>query len=210
MKLSTPSLMRMMLILSPCAALTSFDLNAEFKHGSPEDYKMLIASGKTGVVMIGSDGCGHCKAAGPHFEAIAQEPEFTAIEFLKLKRDENDALVNERQIDGVPAFLFIKGGNVESQELGFENEAKLREMISAKVGGSTNEQVETTGEVTPVDCAAGDVCTNVDAEAPVESAPMGDDEGILGKLKGLFVGLFETIKNIFVSIFDWIKGLFNR
>jgi len=52
-----------------------------------------------------------------------------------------------------------------------------------------------------------DVAANVDAMAPVQEAR---EESILDKLKGLFIGLFETIKNIFVSIFDWIKGLFNR
>ena len=141
--------------------------------------------------MLASDGCGHCKTASPHFAAIATDPAHESVDFLKLKSSENGDIMQEQQLDGVPAFLFIdEQGEVKNKELGFESEDKLRTMVRDHAG-------------------QGDVSANVDAMAPVQEAPV-HEESILDKLKGLFIGLFETIKNIFVTIFDWIKGLFNR
>ena len=187
MNFSTPNFKRIMLILSPCAALCSFDAHSTANlNGTPEDYKTMRHSGRKCVVMLASDGCGHCKTASPHFQAIATDPANESVDFLKLKSSENGDVMNEQGLEGVPAFLFIdEKGEVKNKELGFESEDKLRTMVRQHA-------------------SPGDVSANVDAMAPVQ------EEGVLDKLKGLFVGLFETIKNIFVSIFDWIKGLFNR
>lgn len=190
MKFPTPNFKRIMLILSPCAALCSFDAQAVANlNGTPEDYKTARHSGRKCVVMLASDGCGHCRQASPHFEAVATDPANESVDFLKLKSSENGDIMQEEKLDGVPAFLFIdENGTIKNKELGFESEDKLRNLV--------NEHA-----------SQGAVATNVDAMAPVQET---ETESVLDKLKGLFIGLFDTIKNIFVTIFDWIKGLFNR
>lgn len=192
MKFSTPSFKRIMLILSPCAALSSFDAQARANfNGTPDDYKAIKHSGKKCVVMLASDGCGHCRQASPHFEAIANDPANESIEFLKLKSSENGDVMNEENLGGVPAFLFIdQNGDVKSKELGFESEDKLRTLVRNH-NAAPAEMTE-------------DVSANVEAGAPV------NEEGVLAKIQGLLMGLFNAIKHVFVSIFDWIKGLFNR
>ena len=199
MKLTTPSLMRMMLILSPCAALTSVDVKAAANmNGTPTDYQTLLDNKKTGVVMISRDSCPHCASAKPEFEAVANEitqtPGHENKEFIKLDSQENQALMTKHNLDGVPAFVYVKDGEVVKTDMGFEGKEKLKDTMSAHVSAT----------LAPMN---DEVSANVDAQAPVKSE---DNEGILGKLKGLFIGLFEKIKDIFVSIFDWIKGLFNR
>lgn len=195
MKFSTPNFKRIMLILSPCAALCSFDAQATVNlNGTPEDYKTARHSGRKCIVMLASDGCGHCRAASPHFAAIAQDPANESVDFLKLKSAENQDVMAQENLDGVPAFLFIdESGAIQNKELGFEDtpegKDKLRTMVRNHAG-------------------QGAVQANVDAMVPVEQAP--EEEGVVDKLKGLVIGLFDTIKNIIVTIFDWIKGLFNR
>lgn len=192
MNFSTPNFKRIMLILSPCAALCSFDAQATANlNGTPEDYKAIKHCGKKCVVMLASDGCGHCRQASPHFEAIATDPENENVDFLKLKSSENSDVMNEQKLDGVPAFLFLdEKGEVKNTALGFESEDKLRTMVREHAG-------------------QGEVSASVDAMAPVEQAP-AHEEGVLAKIQALLMGLFNAIKNVFVSIFDWIKGLFNR
>jgi len=191
MKFSTPNFKRIMLILSPCAALCSFDAQAVANlNGTPEDYKAARHSGRKCVVMLASDSCGHCRTASPHFAAVANDPANENVDFLKLKSSENGDIMAEQQLDGVPAFLFLdETGNVQSKHAGLESEDELRTLVRNHA-------------------AQGAVQANVDAMAPVQEAPV--EEGVLDKLKGLVIGLFDTIKNIFVTIFDWIKGLFNR
>lgn len=197
MKFSTPSFKRIMLILSPCAALSSFDAQARANfNGTPDDYKAIKHSGKKSVVMLASDGCGHCRQASPHFEAIATDPANESIEFLKLKSSENGDVMNEENLDGVPAFLFIdENGAIKDKQTGFESEDKLRTMVRnhAAAPAEMTEAVVTE-----------DVSANVETGAPVHQ------EGVLAKIQGLLMGLFNAIKHVFVSIFDWIKGLFNR
>lgn len=200
MYFSTPNFKRIMLILSPCAALTSFDLNGGSNmHGTSEDYKQVKASGKKCVVMLASDGCGHCKAASEPFENIAKKHENEA-EFLKLKSSENSDIMNEHHLDGVPAFVYIDNGQVVNTELGFESEEKLEESIRNHV--APKEEV-VSAEITD------EVSANVEAAQPVQEIP-AQEEGILAKIQALFMGLFNAIKHVFVSIFDWIKGLFNK
>ncbi len=181
-----------MLILSPCAALSSFDAHSTANlHGTPEDYDKAKHSGRKCVVMLASDNCGYCHQASPHFDAIAMDPANENVDFLKLKSSENRPLMDEQKLDGVPAFIFLdENGNVKDKEAGFAGEEHFRNKVRAHAEGTH-------------------VGTSVDAMSPVQEAP-AHEEGIFDKLKGLVVGLFETIKNIFVSIFDWIKGLFNR
>lgn len=188
---------RIMMILSPCAALSSFDAQAVSNmHAQRHDYDKLLESGKNGLVMISMDGCGHCKDATPGFDEISQRPEFKDLEFLKLEKDADGVseVVDTLDLGGYPAFVCVKEGKVQHTEIGF-NKEKLEHLAqSCRPSAGMSENVDAMSPV---------------AMSPMQEAPM-HEEGIFDKLKGLFVGLFETIKNIFVAIFDWIKGLFNR
>lgn len=190
MNLSLTSARRVMLIVSSCIAVNSFDACATANmHGTADDYQALLASGNVGVVMLGRDACPHCVHAGPVFEEIAMSPDYENVTFIKLDSTDHPEIMEEYKIDGVPAFLFIRGGKVVNQETGFDK-TMFDANLKSHVSGSASMD------------------TQVDAMAPVHESH--EEEGVLAKLTMLFVGLFEIIKNIFVTIFDWIMGLFGR
>lgn len=206
MYFSTPNFKRITLILLPCAAFNSFTVNGDSNmNGTSDDHKKLLESKKTAVVMLASDGCGHCKTASPHFKAIAEEMQGENIDFLKLKSSENSDIMNEYELDGVPAFLYIKDGKVQNKDMGFESKEKLQETIRNHAAQADSVETSDDSSVEMPD----DVSMNVDTAMPVQEAP-AYEEGILAKIQALFMGLFNAIKHVFVSIFDWIKGLFNK
>lgn len=199
---SYPNFKRIMLILSPCAALSSFDMQGKSNmNGTPADYEDLKNNKKTAVVMIASDSCGHCKAASPHFEEISHQPDLEHIEFIKLKSSENPTIMEEHKLEGVPAFIFIKDGEVQRKELGFESKEALHNMI---------KEHATQDDARIHEAKMSEHFANqVDAHAPVQEVP-AHEEGVVAKIYGFFAGLFNAIKHMFVRIFDWIKGLFSR
>lgn len=184
---------RVMMIVSSFTAVSSFDACATANmHGTSDDYQALLSSGGVGVVMLSMDGCGHCESAGPVFDRLAGQPEYQEIEFIKLDGTAHPDIMAEHKLGGFPSFLFIREGKVVNTEEGFDEGTFTRNLEGHKKGAT-----------------ATDMSAQVDAMAPVHEAPV-EEEGILAKLKMLFVGLFEIIKNIFVTIFDWIMGLFGR
>lgn len=77
--------------------------------------------------------CGPCRALAPQLELVAkQEAGLTLI--AKVNTEELPALAARFQIQGIPALLLFKGGNLVAQEAGAMSATALRELLHSKKG----------------------------------------------------------------------------
>ncbi len=192
-----------MLILSPCAALSSLETQCEYNmSATAQDYQDVIDNKKTAIVMFSRQGCPHCEHAADPFENKAKEHKH--IEFLKIdtQKDGNRNLVDELEIEGVPTFVFIKDGMIQDKTVGFDSEESFANKVAEHVTQNSPEVVaamESEHFSAEVDAA----------QAPVEQAPI-HHEGVFAKIQAFIIGLFNAIKHAIIGIFDWIKSLFSK
>ncbi|KKQ32823.1 MAG: Thioredoxin [candidate division TM6 bacterium GW2011_GWF2_37_49] len=84
----------------------------------------VIKSAKPVVVDVYAPWCGPCKMMGPVFEGLAKELSSKYV-FGKLNIDEDREIAVRYNISSIPAFLFIKNGQVIGKETGYMSKETL-------------------------------------------------------------------------------------
>ena len=78
------------------------------------------------VIDVFGTWCGPCKVYKPIFESVSKMDEFKNIEFQELNADENEDLVTEYGIRGVPTTIFLNdNGEVVGKLVGLQTEGAL-------------------------------------------------------------------------------------
>ena len=72
--------------------------------------------------------CGPCKSMLPYVEKLADEYG-EKIKVVKLNTQDNTEIAAKYGITSIPTFMLIKGGEVQSQVLGTQSLAKLKELV---------------------------------------------------------------------------------
>ena len=98
------------------------------KLGNLADLKAKISTTK-GLIVIDffATWCPPCQAIAPTVEAMSKE--FTSVLFLKVDVDENREAVQEYNIEAMPTFVFIKGGQTVDTMRGADKD-QLRSLIT--------------------------------------------------------------------------------
>jgi thioredoxin 1 len=198
------------------------------------EYEALTAKNKYVFVKIAAEWCGACKMVKDNFNALSNEPEFKHVKFVHADSDQNRELAQKQSVTGLPTFLVVVDGKVVDKAVGLKgNDVSeyLRNIIRAKVPGAaaaaasldvagtvTTEETtvnpftgeETTTQEVTTEQVKGDQA--IVTQETTSSTQEADEAttGILGKIKGLFLWLFNTVRDIFMGIFNWIKGLFGK
>jgi len=83
-----------------------------------------------GVVVVDyyADWCGPCKMIGAAMEELSQEYSST-LKIVKGNIESNSATVSKFGINGVPAILMFKGGELVSQHIGLRSKKDLKKDI---------------------------------------------------------------------------------
>jgi thioredoxin 1 len=76
--------------------------------------------------------CGPCKAVSPIVDAIAES--YTGkLKVAKVNVDQNSATPSRYGVRGIPTLLFIKGGNVVDQVVGFVPQETIEEKVKSLI-----------------------------------------------------------------------------
>lgn len=77
--------------------------------------------------------CGPCKAVSPIVDSIA-ETYAGKLKVAKVNVDQNSATPSRYGVRGIPTLLFIKGGNVVDQIVGFVPQETIEEKVKSLIG----------------------------------------------------------------------------
>ncbi len=82
------------------------------------------------VVDFWATWCGPCRTVGPIIEALSKEYEGRVV-IGKCDVEENDDIVDELGIQGVPTIMCYKNGELVDKHVGAATKAKLTQMVEA-------------------------------------------------------------------------------
>lgn len=77
--------------------------------------------------------CGPCKAVSPIVDSIA-ETYAGKLKVAKVNVDQNSATPSRYGVRGIPTLLFVKGGNVVDQIVGFVPQETIEEKVKSLIG----------------------------------------------------------------------------
>ena len=102
------------------------------------DQKQFIekasASGKPTVVDFWAPWCGPCRVTKPVLEKLAREYQ-DKVEFWPVNSDQNQGLLQELKIFGIPTVLLIQDGRVTGRYSGAQREEVYRQMFESVANG---------------------------------------------------------------------------
>lgn len=92
---------------------------------SQETFKEKVLQAEKPVVIdVWAEWCGPCRQQAPKFAAAAEQIGEDAV-FLKLDADQNQALVKEFKILGIPTMLFFSHGRLVERKTGVQSEGAI-------------------------------------------------------------------------------------
>jgi thioredoxin 1 len=103
------------------------------------DYSVLEAELPV-VVDVWAPWCGPCRMQGPIFEEAAQQFADEA-RFVKLNADDNQELVRQYKVMGIPTMLFFRHGRLVERKTGVQSADAIAKRLSALLT-MTPEQAE--------------------------------------------------------------------
>ena len=94
------------------------------------------ASGKPIVVDFWAPWCAPCRMTKPILEKLAKEY-LDKVEFWPINSDQNQELLQELKIYGIPTVLLIQDGKVTGRYTGAQGEESYRQMFESLANGET-------------------------------------------------------------------------
>ncbi|MCB9419051.1 MAG: thioredoxin [Ardenticatenaceae bacterium] len=102
--------------------------------------KDVLGAGLPVVVDVWAPWCGPCRMQAPIFEEAAQQFDGEAL-FVKLNADENQELVRQYKIMGIPTMLFFRYGRLVERKTGVQSAEAIAKRLSGLLS-MTPEQAE--------------------------------------------------------------------
>ena len=96
------------------------------------------ASDRPVVVDFWAPWCGPCRTTKPILEKLAQEHR-DSVDFWAINTDENQQLMQELKIYGIPTILLIQDGEIAGRFTGAQQESAYRQMFESLASGQTIE-----------------------------------------------------------------------
>lgn len=98
-----------------------------------EEFEQLKEKSCPMVVKFFTPWCQACTMIAGTFEKIANNPQFSHINFVTVNADNAVDLTNEQKIKEVPTFLFIADGKIKSRVVGVEKPDTFEEFFTKRI-----------------------------------------------------------------------------
>lgn len=100
----------------------------------------VLAMEQPVVVDVWAPWCGPCRMQAPIFAEAAQQFADEAV-FMKLNADENQELVRQYKVMGIPTMLFFRYGRLVDRKMGVQSAEAIAKRLSALLA-MTPEQAQ--------------------------------------------------------------------
>ena len=115
-------------ITGPQAAAASGFISYE-----AENFSKIRAEGKSMVVHVHASWCPACKQQVPVLQALAQDPEFDGVQFVRVDFDTEKAFLRENRVPVQSIVLVYKNGGEPARIVGVVDAKELTSRIRAAV-----------------------------------------------------------------------------
>lgn len=101
------------------------------KELNADDFEQaVLEADKPVVVDVWAPWCGPCRMQSPIFADAAQRFDGEAL-FIKLNADENQGLVRQYKVMGIPTMLFFRHGRLVERKTGVQSTEAIAKRLSA-------------------------------------------------------------------------------
>ncbi|MBU1007870.1 thioredoxin [Candidatus Dependentiae bacterium] len=99
-----------------------------------ENFEAEVLKSEVPVVIdVFATWCGPCQQVAPIFDELAKELEGT-YKLVKINIDDERDIAINYNVSSIPTFLFIKGGELVSKEMGYHSKEDLKKKIEKVFG----------------------------------------------------------------------------
>jgi len=111
-----------------CLAIAPATMHGRLIDISSEgEYASVLSQNKPTLVEFSASWCSVCNRVKKDFESLAQDSEFSGINFVRVDIDQAKNLREKNGIVGVPSFLFIQGSTHLKESVGVKNLQTFKE-----------------------------------------------------------------------------------
>ena len=93
----------------------------------------VLGANKPVVVDVWAPWCGPCRAVAPNFEAASNTYSEQAT-FLKLNADENQDVLKQYKVMGIPTMLYFSHGKLVDRKAGVQSAEAIGKRVEPLVG----------------------------------------------------------------------------
>ena len=102
---------------------------AILENPSPDDFNILLGSGKHVVADFWAEWCGPCRRITPIINNLASKY-YHEVQFVKINVDRSPSLAQQYNIMSIPTVIFFRNNTVFAKQIGLATPGHFEDLIT--------------------------------------------------------------------------------